>query len=209
MTQLIEVSSEQGAALLAHNILRKLHNVQPMKWNLKLANQSKEWAKHLAKQDRIEHSSMEGYGENIYYYRGGKTHVYDAVLKWYSTIKNYNFDNPKFTYTAGTFSQLIWDASTELGTGIAYNPTTRVTYIVAQYISRGNSYHGEPFAQHVKRPLSGLPAYIPDISELIPQTAAFPMFSGIQIKKEKESMETLVKDLCNHEVEGWSGTAMI
>jgi len=55
-----------------------------------------------------------------------------------------------------------------------------------------------------------VPAYIPDINELIPQTAAFPMFSGIQIKKEKESIETLVKDLCNLEVEGWSsGTAMI
>ena len=39
-------------ALYAHNYVRKLHGVAPMKWDEHLAEQSQKWAVHLAENDR-------------------------------------------------------------------------------------------------------------------------------------------------------------
>ena len=59
-------------ALYAHNYVRKLHGVAPMKWDEHLAEQSQKWAVHLAENDSgLQHSEpLDGFGVNLYISKG-------------------------------------------------------------------------------------------------------------------------------------------
>ena len=73
-------------ALYAHNYVRKLHGVAPMKWDEHLAEQSQKWAVHLAENDSgLQHSEpLDGFGENLYISKGSAaaTGAHQAVLQW-------------------------------------------------------------------------------------------------------------------------------
>lgn len=68
---------------------------------------------------------------------------------------HYNFNDPKFNLSSGTFTQLVWDDSVKLGVGVAFREDTKNTYIVARYSPPGNGRYSESFRQHVKKPLQG------------------------------------------------------
>ncbi len=78
--------------------------------------------------NKFEHSSNDDLGENI----GGITTsskvaaLKEAIHLWYNEIKNYNFDNPRFSVLeikAGHFTQLVWKSTTHIGLGVAWNPS--------------------------------------------------------------------------------------
>lgn len=60
------------------------------------------------------------------------------VADWVKNEKFYNRKEECFSDLAGTFTQLVWKSSLELGVGFAYNPESHKTLIVTYYYPAGN-----------------------------------------------------------------------
>lgn len=58
----------------SHNQYRRQHGAPPFKWSSQLASGAEQWAKKLANQNALQHSSGE-YGENIAYMSGKELYV--------------------------------------------------------------------------------------------------------------------------------------
>ena len=109
------VSGAQGdvktEALEAHAAWRKIHGVEPLTWDSKLAKFAEHWCKHLAHHNLFEHSKGSGYGENLDKVTGGSFEHYPgkvtgAVNAWYREIKDYDYNHPKFSDKTGHFTQV-------------------------------------------------------------------------------------------------------
>ena len=65
-----------------------------------------------------------------------------AVENWYNEIKDYNWNTPDFygdhTGVIGHFTQVIWAASTEYGTGIALSDDGTQLFVVGRHRQAGN-----------------------------------------------------------------------
>jgi len=137
----VDLNRYRQEILAAHNRMRALHGVGPMKLSGRLNNIAQEWAQHLASTGRFEHSPSNkrpGAGENL---AGNSAAINGSrvVDMWYSEIKNYNFRRPGFSSTTGHFTQVIWRGSTELGCGMSTFKGKRGMYIyVCNYSPAGN-----------------------------------------------------------------------
>ena len=54
----------------------------------------------------------------------------------YNEIKDYDYNNPGFSYATGHFTQVIWARTTKVGVGIARKGN--FIYVVARYSPPGN-----------------------------------------------------------------------
>ena len=78
-----------------------------------------------------------GYAENLYKISGfpnmdPSEAAKKAVNSWYSSVKSYNYEAPKAT----GFSQVVWNATTQLGVGVASKDD--ITVVACTYSPRGN-----------------------------------------------------------------------
>ncbi|KAF2362056.1 CAP domain [Trinorchestia longiramus] len=141
------------AVLKAHNDYRLKHGVTPLKISKKLNKTAGDWAKTIAKRDRLEHRPNNDYGENIYskwnsrpnHSIGGK----EPVDSWYSEIKNHVFGKEPTSLATGHFTQVVWADSKELGVGMARNKSSGKLYVVCNYNPPGNMVGS--FAKKVPR----------------------------------------------------------
>lgn len=128
-------------ALAEHNRLRAKHGCAPLKLNRSLCAFSKEWAKHLASRNILQHRQNSKYGENLYMTSGGSINGATAVKSWYDEIKDYRFGYGGFSMSTGHFTQVVWKGSKDLG--VAFETNGRgATYVVANYDPPGN-YQGQ------------------------------------------------------------------
>ncbi|XP_057292005.1 uncharacterized protein LOC130614593 [Hydractinia symbiolongicarpus] len=167
----VHLVTDKVGSLYSHNYLRALHGAPPLRWDDNLAYKASSWAHHLALSNQgMSHSSMQGYGENVYSHSGASSYVhsYIAAHRWYEGVKNYDYGHPHFTPYAGTFTEMIWKSTTSLGVGIAYRPDSKRTYIVAIYQPGGNLLSVQAYKENVLLPLAGLPARVPDVNKLKP-----------------------------------------
>ena len=84
-----EVDKED--CLAAHNAKRALHqNTDPLTWSDTLAQNAKEWADYLAKEDKFEHDKNLGaQGENLYWRLASKvSSCKQAVESWWVLLKS-------------------------------------------------------------------------------------------------------------------------
>ncbi|XP_050444346.1 Golgi-associated plant pathogenesis-related protein 1-like [Adelges cooleyi] len=142
-----EIKKCINVSLTRHNFYRKKHQVPPLQISDKLNAISQEWANHLAKEDKCYHRPNSSYGENIFCYFNseGSDTLQDlsqtAVDSWYDEIKYFKFDwKEKDMGDANKshhFTQTIWKASKELGTGAAKSEKG-VVYFVCNYNPAGN-----------------------------------------------------------------------
>ncbi|EDW64484.2 Golgi-associated plant pathogenesis-related protein 1 [Drosophila virilis] len=118
------------------NKYRKMHGCPELKINNDLNKYAQEWANHLRDRNAMEHRPQPKYGENIFL-SGGMDVTGDLpVDMWYREINAFNFDKPDFTPTSGHFTQLIWKACTEMGSGVARRADR--TWVVCNYSPPGN-----------------------------------------------------------------------
>ncbi|XP_047146360.1 uncharacterized protein LOC101239151 isoform X1 [Hydra vulgaris] len=207
----ITVIDDKASALYAHNEIRKLHGVKLFKWDSGLAESAKNWALELAESDLgLQHSCLQGYGENIYISKGTSSPVStsQAVLQWYKTASQYRFHSPSFTLTSGTFTQLVWDESLNLGVGVVFHEEKKTTYIVAHYSPPGNTIDSRLYTKHVKLPRNGELPKAPKLEELIPKNV-----STREDQQSKSKVSSLADVLCKwctqteeKPIESWSGT---
>ena len=124
--------------VLWHNIYRARHGSPPVTWNDTLAAYALNYSQHCS----TDHSDSLYYGENLAY--GGYTNPAYYVYLWYNEIENYNFSNPGFSLTTGHFTQVVWEASLQIGCGWVYNHcnpqlgNSYPNYLTCEYYPYGN-----------------------------------------------------------------------
>jgi hypothetical protein len=107
------------APLLAtHNELRATHCAPPLGWSDELAKVAQKWADQLAKRGcNLQHNTTP-YGENLAGATLGSLGPDGAVKLWYAERAKYDFGKPRFSMTAGHFTQLVWAGTRRVGCGI-------------------------------------------------------------------------------------------
>uniref|UniRef100_A0A672J0F4 Golgi-associated plant pathogenesis-related protein 1-like n=1 Tax=Salarias fasciatus TaxID=181472 RepID=A0A672J0F4_SALFA len=130
--------SFQEEFLESHNAYRAAHGAPPLTLSDSLTASAQRWADYLLQLGQMQHSNM-GTGENIYCKWGSSSEALtgrEAVDKWYSEIKDYDYRYPGFRYNTGHFTQVVWRSSTELGVGVATDGHR--VFVVGQYLPPGN-----------------------------------------------------------------------
>jgi hypothetical protein len=107
--------------------------------HVQLCQSAKNWAEQLVHRGIMENSHF-GYGENIYWTssqgEGVKGDV--PVEYWYNEVTGYDWNKMDFQKNTGSFTQVVWKASTQFGIGKSSGPKGTGTYVVAFYIPPGN-----------------------------------------------------------------------
>jgi uncharacterized protein YkwD len=136
----LDLAAFRAAALKQHNLYRAKHDAPPLVLSTQLNDVAQQYAEQLARTNRLVHSGNTHYGENLYAFgsSGQALPRPEAVVdRWYSEIKNYNFNKPGFHTGTGHFTQLVWKSSKELGMGIA-QAADGMWYVVGNYSPPGN-----------------------------------------------------------------------
>ncbi|CAL8136366.1 unnamed protein product [Orchesella dallaii] len=142
-------------AVEEHNKYRRRHGVPDIKGDdEKIHSVAQRYAEYLASNDRFQHSSGTGYGENLAGALGADevAAIRFAVKMWYDEISRYNYGYPGFSMSTGHFTAVVWKSTTHVGIGVAYNSRKRWWVVVGNYNPPGN-FEGR-FQQNVPRLLS-------------------------------------------------------
>jgi len=162
-------------ALEEHNKLRAKHgNTPKLELDPLLTMTAQEWAEKCAKSGELKHAEGQDReingefgeewgkcGENLAMAEGrfnegdeDKAALW-AITTWYTQKNDYDFETGKPNEPGRNidyFTQLVWDESTKLGMGVAFNGNK--VYVVGRYIKRGNTEGG--YLDHVRKWGSGI-----------------------------------------------------
>ncbi|XP_014386943.1 PREDICTED: Golgi-associated plant pathogenesis-related protein 1 [Myotis brandtii] len=139
--------------LRAHNEYRQQHGVPPLKLCKKLNQEAQQYSEALASTRILKHSpeSSRGQcGENLAwasYDQPGQ----EVADRWYSEIKNYNFQQPGFTSGTGHFTAMVWKNTKKMGVGKA-SASDGSSFVVARYFPAGNVVNQGYFEENVLPP---------------------------------------------------------
>jgi glioma pathogenesis-related protein 2 len=165
-----ELRQFRKECLDAHNQKRAQHGAPKMKYDAALNAKAQAWARHMASNGALQHSSKEsrqmegkGYvGENIASDMFGSSNIDDVkarrytgaqvVDQWYNEISKYDFSNAGSSSGTGHFTQVVWCASKELGVGIVRRQTGNQVshFVVANYAPGGNFGGASDYQTNVK-----------------------------------------------------------
>jgi uncharacterized protein YkwD len=100
-----------------HNNLREKHGCDPLKHDAALSASAMKWAKQMAKEEKMYHSTAmaDGVGENLFCGTNKDFTPKEATEAWYNEIDLYDFSNPGFSTTTGHFTALIWKDVSKVG----------------------------------------------------------------------------------------------
>src|SRR5688572_23451916 len=77
--------------LAAHNAVRALQALPPLRWSEKLAAYAQDWATTLVVYSQFRHSPDLPFGENLYEIRGAKASPAKVVDAWASEVHDYDY----------------------------------------------------------------------------------------------------------------------
>lgn len=124
--------------LSEHNRLRNRYGtVGDLELDKELSKKAQAHADSLAaRQCKLENSTDETVGENLYYLESedGKYTAQHIVEYW---LKRSNFDSHTRPKTTNHFTQIVWKASKKIGVGVA-RAANGAVYVAAFYFPRGN-----------------------------------------------------------------------
>lgn len=120
----------------AHNRLRAMvpsaTPLPPLTWSPELAATAQAWAERLASTGCGLMHSTNGYGENLFWQRGGSPSAADVVQGWYDEVECYTFGpflegdacDPvciaaQNSNGCGHYTQVVWRDTERLGCGMA------------------------------------------------------------------------------------------
>jgi len=124
-----------------HNKYRKKLKISPLQFSQECTNFAQQWAENLAKKNRgITHSTSNKYGENIYWSSSTSTES-QMMNAWLSEKIYFNTRKRKSTFKNGHYTQIIWETTKFIGTGMA-TAEDGSEYWVCIYYPPGN-WEGE------------------------------------------------------------------
>lgn len=148
----LDLAAFREAALQQHNVYRAKHGSSPLVLSAQLNEVAQHHAEQLARTQQLVHSEQEQYGENLYASRASNStppRPEAVVDSWYNEIHHYDFNQPGFRPETSHFTQVVWQASHELGIGIT-QAADGTWYVVGNYRPPGNIV--EQFAANVRKP---------------------------------------------------------
>ncbi|KAF2655817.1 PR-1-like protein [Lophiostoma macrostomum CBS 122681] len=133
------LTSDEQAALDAHNAARAEVGTKDLVWDASLAADALAYAQTLASTGTFEHSGVEGQGENLYMQSNTDNPLLNAVNAFVSEKSEY--DGGVITESNYShYTQVVWKDTTNVGMASAKG--SGGTYVVARYSPPGN-YLGE------------------------------------------------------------------
>lgn len=134
------LTSDEQAALDAHNAARADVGTKALVWDTSLVADALAYAQQLASTGTFEHSGVEGQGENLYMQSGSDSPLLNAVNAFLSEKSEY--DGGVITESNYShYTQVVWKDTTNVGMASAKGSDGN-TYVVARYTPPGN-YLGE------------------------------------------------------------------
>lgn len=99
---------------------------------------AQKYAEYLASTNKFEPTTMGKYGTNIAssFRRNKVEAIKDAIKRWYDKHKFYDYNRPGYNMggqSTGSFTAMVWKATTQMGIGIAFNEVEEQWIIVAFY----------------------------------------------------------------------------
>ncbi|KAI5863990.1 glycoside hydrolase family 128 protein [Durotheca rogersii] len=144
------LSPDQQKALDAHNAKRRGKGVPALAWDGQLAKNAQDYANHLARIGRLEHSRGDqrpNQGENLAWSSGSsQTPLLLGTKMWLDEEKNYRgqpIGQGDFG-SYGHYTQCLWKSTTKLGMAAAKDAKGGV-YIVGRYSPPGNFTGQKPY----------------------------------------------------------------
>ncbi|KAL5443561.1 hypothetical protein PMIN06_008662 [Paraphaeosphaeria minitans] len=137
------LTSDEQAALDAHNDARAEVGTADLSWDASLAADALAYAKTLASSGTFQHSGVSGQGENLYMQSSSGTPLANAVKSFLSEKSLYSGQAISSTnyQSFGHYTQCVWKDTSKVGMGAAQG-SDGSTYVVARYQAPGN-YIGE------------------------------------------------------------------
>ena len=149
--------------LEAHNQTRAAVAVMPLTWSSQMSSYAQEWATHLANNNgcKMQHRSAVsmntlGVGENLYWaspvtWTDGRTEI-QAITPaqvsndWASEKADYDYASNTCASgkVCGHYTQMVWQATTEVGCGMALCPDKGQIW-VCNYNPPGNYVGVKPY----------------------------------------------------------------
>ena len=129
----------------AHNAERSDFGVAPLTWSDKLARDAQQWARHLARQGTMRHSSSserDGQGENLWMGSAGYFRPEEMIEHLASERQFFRAGRfPEVSRTGnwadvGHYTQIVWAETREVGCATARGE--RFDYLVCRYSPAGN-----------------------------------------------------------------------
>lgn len=123
------------------NYYRKMHNVPNLVINAELVMKAQDEAIRLSQIGRLEFGNVYLNGVKVGSVLWGKSSKSGNIAKeacdsWYSQNIKHNFDGD-WNQQTGSFTQMVWKSTTEIGTGSAVAPNGWI-YVVTLYNPSGN-----------------------------------------------------------------------
>jgi uncharacterized protein YkwD len=85
------MNHDESAALEIHNSARTHKGLQHLQWDRGLAHAAEQWAQHLAKLGKLEHSSGTGQGENLFWRSPANNSPYESGARaWINEAGKYH-----------------------------------------------------------------------------------------------------------------------
>ncbi|OHF04506.1 SCP-like extracellular protein [Colletotrichum orchidophilum] len=139
------LTSDQKAALDAHNAARSDVGVPALEWDDTLASDAQEWATHLLSVGSLTHSQVSDQGENLYMQSYKDSPYVNAANAWISEKSSYHGEAiSESNYMAfGHYTQAVWRGTTKVG--MAISSDAQSTYVVARYSPPGNYIGEKPY----------------------------------------------------------------
>ncbi|XP_065665316.1 uncharacterized protein LOC100200226 isoform X2 [Hydra vulgaris] len=137
-----------------HNMYRKRHGAAPLKWNSSLAQAAQEAAEEAAQTNTLRSVDTPNVGQNMAAMTGGELPGDRVSTMWYDEEKNFDYNNPGFSSSTGSFTQLIWKSTKEMGAGRAFGKNGQ-TFVVVLYKPPGNIR--SQYVENIGRPTGPVP----------------------------------------------------
>ena len=145
-----QVGGEPGAfagTLAAHNGYRATQRLPPLAWSTTVAAFAQDWADHLRRERNcgMQHRPNNKYGENLFWGRGRRFSMTEAIDDWAGEQAHYHFDGNSCDQGAvcGHYTQVMWRTTKVVGCGVAYCGDDMV--VVCDYDPPGNWVGQQPY----------------------------------------------------------------
>lgn len=145
---------EASTVLRMHNNARAAVGVKPLQWDNTLAAYAQDWANQLARSSTFRHRNgsvlqSKDYGENLAAHSSRGSHLQNGIQLWINEKRFYNGGAVGGDGRVLHYTQMIWDRTTKVGCGRAYDARNRYYIIVCNYNPAGNIIGQKPISRRV------------------------------------------------------------
>jgi len=188
-SKVVLLTRQEKTCAFGSDFIRNNHKLPNIAYDENLAVGAEDWAIRCALNNVMELSSLP-YGENLFWSYGNSVTCENPLFSWYKAIKNFDYDNPKWTEDDGTFIQVVYSTIKKFGVGIAsYKGGAFVVGRFDQQINFYGPFDEEHVPKPIKNPISK--------DDLTPKPDQPPRLIEVPIPEEEGWTEWVKTEECS------------